>query len=79
MIGGGRLILNSEALMRRAALDGAGVAMLAEPEVADDIAAGRLMRVLQEWCPPIYEFFLYHPSRRLPSASLCALIETFRV
>ena len=79
VIGGGRLILNSETLMRQAALDGAGVAMLAEPEVADDIAAGRLVRVLREWCPPLYEFFLYHPSRRLPSASLRALIETFRI
>ena len=79
VVGGGRLILNSEALMRRAVLDGAGVAMLAEPEVADDIAAGRLVRVLREWCPLMYEFFLYHPSRRLPSASLGALIETFRV
>jgi DNA-binding transcriptional LysR family regulator len=75
----GPLIINSEVLMRRAALDGVGVAMLAEDEVADDISAGRLVRVLQDWCPPIYGFFLYHPSHRLPSASLTALIQTLRV
>jgi DNA-binding transcriptional LysR family regulator len=75
----GPLIVNSEQVMQRAALDGVGVAMLAEGDVADDIRAGRLVRVLQDWCPPIFGFFLYHPSHRLPSASLTALIETLRV
>ena len=75
----GPLIVNSELLMRRAALDGVGIAMLAEDDVADDIAAGHLVRVLHDWCPPIFGFFLYHPSHRLPSASLTAVIETLRV
>ncbi len=75
----GPLTVNSEFLIRRAALDGIGVAMLAEDDVADDIAAGRLERVLEDWCPPIFGFFLYHASQRTPSASLQALIETLRV
>lgn len=75
----GPLIVNSEALMLRAALGGVGVAMMAEEDVADDIAAGRLQRVLEDWCPPIFGFFLYHASQRLASASLRALIETLRV
>jgi DNA-binding transcriptional LysR family regulator len=75
----GPLIVNSERLMHRAALDGVGVAMLAEDDVTDDIAAGRLVRVLHEWCPPIFGFFLYHPSHRLPSASLAAVIEALRI
>ncbi len=75
----GPLIVNSEPLMRRAALDGVGVAMLAENDVADDIAAGRLVRVLEDWCPPMFGFFLYHASHRLPSASLAAVIGALRM
>ena len=70
----GPLILNSEPLMRMAALDGAGVAMLAEDDIAADLAHGRLERVLEDWCPPVFGYHLYHSSKKLPSASLCALI-----
>lgn len=75
----GPLIVNSEALIRRAALDGVGIAMLAEADVVKDIADGSLVRVLEDWCPPMFRYFLYHPSGRLASASLKALIETLRV
>jgi DNA-binding transcriptional LysR family regulator len=34
--------------MQRAALDGVGVAMLAEDDVCDDLAADRLVRVLDD-------------------------------
>ena len=71
----GPLVLDSEQLMRWAALDGVGVAMLAEEDVTDDLAAGTLVRVLDDWCPPMFAFFLYHPSRLMPSASLRALID----
>ncbi len=49
--------------------------MVAEEDVLEDIVTGRLVRVLEDWCPPLFGFFLYHPSSRLPSASLRALIE----
>jgi DNA-binding transcriptional LysR family regulator len=75
----GPLIVNSEAFMRRAALDGVGVAMMAAADVDADIAAGRLERVLEDWCPPNFSFYLYHASHRLPSASLRALIEALRI
>ena len=75
----GPLTVNSEPLMRAAALAGVGVAMMAEEDVAADLAAGRLRRVLAEWCPPLFGFFLYHPSHRLPSASLRAVIDTLRL
>ena len=79
IVSAGPLIINSEPMIRQAALDGIGIAMLAEDDGADDIAAGRLQRVLEDWCPPMFGFFLYHPSQRLPSASLKALIDTLRV
>jgi len=75
----GPLILDTEWLMRRAALDGAGVVMLAEGDVANEVASGRLQLVLEDWCPPMFAYYLYHPSHRLPSASLAALIATLRI
>lgn len=75
----GPLIVNSEAFMHRAALDGAGIAMMSEADVAADIVAGRLERALADWCPPMFNFHLYHASHRLPSASLRALIDALRV
>lgn len=71
----GPLILDSEALMLRAALDGVGVALLNAADAAADIDAGRLRRVLQDWCPPISGFHLYHPRSRQGSASLRALVQ----
>jgi DNA-binding transcriptional LysR family regulator len=70
----GPLVLDDAELMTRAALDGAGLAYATESMVRDHIAAGRLVRVLEEWCPPFDGFFLYYPSRRNVAAPLRALI-----
>jgi DNA-binding transcriptional LysR family regulator len=71
----GSLILDDLDLVIQAALDGAGLAWLAEDRVADQLAGGVLIRVLEDWCPPFHGFFLYYPSRKPP---LAALIETLR-
>jgi DNA-binding transcriptional LysR family regulator len=47
--------------------------------VADRIARGELVRVLEDWCPPFDGFFLYYPSRRQQPAALQALVDTLRV
>jgi len=71
----GPLTLDEPALMRRAALAGAGIAYIADGRVAADIAAGRLVSLLDEWTPTEEGLCLYHPSRRHPSAALRALID----
>lgn len=71
----GPMILNADDVMLTAALDGVGIAMLSEVDAEPHVAAGRLLRVLQDWCPPISGFFLYHPRSRQGSASLRALVE----
>lgn len=38
----------------------------------DDIAAGRLVRLLSDWTPPFPGLCLYYPGRRNPSAGLTA-------
>ena len=75
VLGEGPLASNADDLMLRAALDGLGVAMLSEADVGCNLAEGGLVRVLQDWCPPIPGFHLYHPTNRQGSASLRALIE----
>jgi DNA-binding transcriptional LysR family regulator len=74
----GPLILDTEELMISAALDGVGLACVTEVSVAEALASGRLVRVLDEWCPSYPGFFLYYPRNRQGSASLRALIEILK-
>jgi DNA-binding transcriptional LysR family regulator len=70
----GRLIVNEIELSIRAVLDGLGLAYLLRDYIAADIAAGRLVPVLEDWTPSISGFFLYHSSRRRTTAPLQAFI-----
>jgi DNA-binding transcriptional LysR family regulator len=74
----GTLVLDESSLLREAALAGAGLAHLAEHTVAQDIAAGRLIAVLEDWTPPYPGISLYFASRRHIPARLRALIELIR-
>ncbi|WP_263376020.1 LysR family transcriptional regulator [Granulicella aggregans] len=75
----GPLIVDDLGLVLRAALDGVGLAFVAETEVSDYLAKGTLLRVLQDWCQPYPGFFLYYPSRRQQPASLTFLISVLRL
>lgn len=74
----GPLILSDQTMMRRAALDGVGLAFLFDRRVEEDIAAGRLVRVLDDWCPPFDGFYIYYPSRRQMRPPLRAFVDFFR-
>ena len=74
----GPLILGDQELMVGAAIDGAGLAMILEPHARPHLRAGRLKRVLAEWCPPFPGYFLYYPSRRQVPAGLRAFIDMMR-
>jgi len=75
----GPLIFNDVELTLRAASDGMGLAFALEEQVAERIARGELLRVLEDWCPPFDGFFLYYPSRRQQPAALRALVDALRV
>ncbi|MFJ6328882.1 LysR substrate-binding domain-containing protein [Rhizobium sp. NPDC092011] len=62
----------------QAALDGAGVAFAFEGQVAELIDQGRLVRVLEEWCPYYPGFYLYYPSRRQLPMTLRAFVDFAR-
>jgi DNA-binding transcriptional LysR family regulator len=60
----GSLIINDLDLLVGAALDGIGIAYLAEPLVQTALANGQLIRVLPGWTRTLQGICLYHPSRR---------------
>jgi DNA-binding transcriptional LysR family regulator len=70
----GPLAFNDIALMRKAALDGLGLVNLPQDYVEPYLATGRLVRVLDDWCPPKPGYHLYYPSRRQPTAAFSLLI-----
>ena len=73
-----RVLTTDTALMLGLARAGAGIAMLWEGLVRDDIARGDLVAVLEEFSTPFSGFYLYYPQRRQASAALRALIEHLR-
>ena len=68
-------MLNDSDLIREAALAGLGIAQLMADEVAADVAAGRLVRVLESWSWTAAGYYLYYTSRRQVPPPLAALIE----
>jgi DNA-binding transcriptional LysR family regulator len=74
----GPLVVNSGAPLRRAALAGLGLVCTFEDVVAADVAAGRLVRVLEDWSPPFPGYHLYYPSRRQLTPAFSLLVEALR-
>lgn len=71
----GRLIGSDLRLRLAACLAGVGIGYFFESEVAEHIAAGRLVRLLDDWTPPFPGCYLYYPSRRNQSPPLAAFVE----
>lgn len=74
----GPLIFNTSPPQVDAALAGLGITLLPEDEVIPDIVAGRLVRVLDDWCPKFAGYHLYYPSRRQPSPAFSLVVEALR-
>lgn len=74
----GQIIVNDTTLALQMAIDGLGIAYLPDETVQPLIAAGNLVRVLEEWCPPFPGYHLYYPSRRQHSSGFAVLIEALR-
>jgi DNA-binding transcriptional LysR family regulator len=74
----GHLIINDNEMMENAALDGLGLVYLFESQVETHIKDGRLIRVLEDWCPPFSGYHLYYPSRRQHTPAFTLLLEALR-
>lgn len=69
------LVVDSAPFLRDAALRGLGVVMLPEFVVAEDLATGRLHRVLDDFHNIELAIHILHPHERFPPASVRAFIE----
>jgi DNA-binding transcriptional LysR family regulator len=74
----GPLIVTEDRLAVLAALNGAGLAYLFDMRVEEELAEGRLIRVLEDWCPPYPGFYIYYPSRRQMRPALRAFLDFFK-
>jgi DNA-binding transcriptional LysR family regulator len=74
----GQLVFNDPPMMLRAAAAGFGLACVPDDHAAAMIAEGKLIRVLEDWCPPFAGYHLYYPSRRRPSAAFSLLVDALR-
>jgi DNA-binding transcriptional LysR family regulator len=75
----GPLTIDDTHLVVQAVLAGAGLGLAYEEQVTEYIAGRRLVRVLEDWTPPIPGFFMYYPSRQHQPAALAALVNALRL
>ena len=74
----GPITLDEASLSRAAVLNDVGIGYFMEADVRDDIAEGRLVRVLEDWTPSLAPLCLYYPNRRHSSAAFQAFIALAR-
>ena len=74
----GRLIVNDSTAMAQAVLDGAGIGYMANGFIERFLEEGRLVRLLEDWSPPVPGFVLYYPSRRRAPRKLRVLVDFLR-
>jgi DNA-binding transcriptional LysR family regulator len=75
----GPLIFNTTQPQVDTALAGLGIALLPEDELMPDIGSGKLVRVLEDWCPKFAGYHLYYPSRRQPSPAFSLVVQALRI
>ncbi|MDB5833313.1 MAG: transcriptional regulator, LysR family [Caballeronia sp.] len=74
----GPLTLDHLGLMTEAAADGMGIAYVPDRSAQPYIDAGKLVTVLDDWCPSIPGLFLYYPGHRHVPSGLKAFVDMLR-
>lgn len=74
----GAITLDEASLVQIAAQNGIGLGYVMEADVRDEIAAGRLVRVLEDWPPELGSLALYYPGRKTLPAAFSASIQAAR-
>ncbi|GFM53971.1 LysR family transcriptional regulator [Pseudomonas cichorii] len=74
----GQVAFNRPEMILEAALAGFGLASLLDSQVIRHVEAGRLVRVLDDWCPEFPGYHLYYPSRRQNTPAFQLLVEALR-
>jgi DNA-binding transcriptional LysR family regulator len=74
----GQFVFNGVYEILDAALAGCGLAFVPEDIAQPHLAKGRLVRVLEKWCPPWSGYHIYYPHRRQSSPAFSLLIDALR-
>mgnify|MGYP003578449954 CR=1 FL=1 len=75
---GGQVTCNGAYQMLNAALSGYGLAFLPEELTQPHVDAGRLRRVMDDWCPSFPGLHAYYPSHRNSSRAMRLVIDAIR-
>ena len=74
----GPVTTNDAELMRAMAVAGVGLLYALEDRIRDEVAAGKLRVVLEQYAPEVPGLYLYFPSRSQVSPALKAFVEVAR-
>lgn len=74
----GQAVFTNAYHMLDAALSGCGLTFLPESMVGQHVREGRLVSVMQDWCPSFPGLHAYYPSRRHTSRALALVIDAIR-
>lgn len=74
----GPITLDEASLSRTAVLRGIGLGLFMESDVREEIEAGRLIKVLDDWMKPVAPLCLYYAGRKNPSAAFKEFINLAR-
>ncbi|NLS55151.1 LysR family transcriptional regulator [Hafnia alvei] len=74
----GQLTFNSLRQRIDAAVVGFGLAYVPEDSVQDELADGRLVQVLDEWCNRFPGYYLYYPSRKQHTTAFSLFVDALR-
>jgi DNA-binding transcriptional LysR family regulator len=74
----GQMVFNNIAMRLDAVRRGLGLAYMPDDLVAEDIAKGTLIRVLEDWCAPFPGYHLYYPNRRHASPAFQLVVDALR-
>jgi DNA-binding transcriptional LysR family regulator len=75
----GQLTFNGAYQMVGAALSGCGLTFVPEDLAGPHVRAGRLVSVMDDWCPSFPGLHAYYPSRRQSSRALALVIDAIRL
>jgi len=74
----GQLICNGAYQMVNGAMDGVGLAFVPDDLIANHVVEGRLVRVMEDWCPTFPGLHIFYASRRETSRAMAVIIEALR-
>jgi len=74
----GQFAFNGVPQLLTAVIDGFGLAYLPEDVCKPYLADGRIVQVLDDWCPTFPGYHLYFPSHRQPSPAFALIVEALR-